>query len=93
WYQTTSAFYFMLDFGRTPYFKKYKASPADDSAKPGSEDFSNEICTEILDKISVALVPGNNFGYPNSARLTLALEPMTFKEGIHLLSQFLTNAL
>ena len=84
WYQTTSAFYFMLDFARTPYFEKFQSK-----SKNKINDYSSEITDEILDKTNIALVPGNEFGYPNSARMTLTLQPSPFREAVDLLAQFL----
>jgi aspartate aminotransferase len=72
-YQTNSAFYYLLDFSRMPFFQE-RYSDAEDSSK--------EIVEEILLKTGVALVPGSSFGYPNSARMSITLEVAPFKEAI-----------
>lgn len=83
WYQTSSGFYYLLDFSRTPYFEsKYQWT---------EEDYAEEICSEILEKTGVALVPGSAFGYKNSARLSLVLEPAPFEEAIKRLVAFLAK--
>ncbi len=65
WYQSNSAFYFLLDFSKTPYGQKKDLSSA---------DRSTEICDEILQKIGVALVPGGDFGVWHTARMSLVPE-------------------
>ena len=73
-YQTTSAFYYLLDFSRMPIYKRFKGVEG--------EDFSEEIVQDILEKTGVALVPGSGFGYPNSARMSLTLDQIPFEEAI-----------
>lgn len=73
-YQTTSAFYYLLDFTRMPIYKRFKNDEGD--------DFSEEIVEDILEKTGVALVPGSGFGYPNSARMSLTLDQISFEEAI-----------
>lgn len=82
WYQSHSAFYFMLDFSRTPVFARF-------AGENGSEDYSKEICQELLEKEGVALVPGTDFGLPNSARLSLTMEEVPFQEAMTRLVRFL----
>jgi len=82
WYQTTSAFYFMVDFSLTPIFENYSEGKADQSA---------QICADLLDQKGVALVPGEKFGVPNSARLSLVLEEEQFKLAIEKLTEFLSQ--
>src|SRR5690606_32734281 len=84
WYQTTSAFYFLIDFSRTPVFEKYKSEES-------KKDFSDQICADILEDTGVALVPGNAFGYPNSARLSMTMEVAPFREGMLKLVGFLAK--
>ena len=81
-YQTTSSFYYLLDFSRMPIYEKFK----DDEAN----DYSKEIVEDILENIGVALVPGSAFGYPNSARMSLTLEELPFQEAIKKLSEYLS---
>lgn len=82
-YQTTSAFYYLLDFSRMPFFVKY-----DDG---NDSDFSEKIVEDILEATGVALVPGTSFGYPNSARMSLTLEQIPFQEAIKKLVEFIAQ--
>lgn len=82
-YQTTSAFYYLLDFSRMPFFAKY-----DDG---NDSDFSEKIVEDILEATGVALVPGSSFGYPNSARMSLTLEQVPFQEAIGKLVEFIAR--
>lgn len=83
WYQSVSAFYYLLDFTNTPAFKRYQKGP-DDQA-----DYSMKICEDLLDEYGLALVPGVAFGCPNSARMSLVLERSPFDEALELLMKFL----
>ena len=82
-YQTTSAFYYLLDFSRMPFFEKF-----DDGQ---DSDFSEEIVEDILENTGVALVPGTDFGYPNSARMSLTLEQIPFQEAITKLVEYVSR--
>ncbi len=73
WYQSTSAFYFMLDFTRTPMFKRFSGDGLDHSI---------EIADELLNDEGVAVVPGHDFGIPNTARLSLVIEEVPFQEAL-----------
>lgn len=85
WYQTTSAYYYMIDFMRTPYFKvKYPNAPRKD-------DKAQEICDLLLENQEVALIPGSNFGAPNCARLSFTLEPELFEQACKKVAKFLKN--
>jgi aspartate aminotransferase len=84
WYQTTSAFYFMLDFSRTPFFNSFTKEP--------EKDFSQELTDYILDKIGVAMVPGTDFGMINSARMSLVLEEKPFEEAMKKLVKLLSSS-
>lgn len=86
WYQTTSGFYFLLDFSRTPVFEMVYKDSVD-----GVSDYSAQICEDLLNKTGVALVAGSSFGYLNSARLSMTLEIAPFKEGVSKLIKFLIN--
>nr|MBA2404648.1 aminotransferase class I/II-fold pyridoxal phosphate-dependent enzyme [Bdellovibrionales bacterium] len=55
WYQSTSAFYFMIDFSRTPMFARFDSD----------EDHSYAIADELLQKEGITVVPGSDFGLPN----------------------------
>lgn len=83
YYQTTSAFYYLLDFSRMPIYEKFK----DDK----NSDFSKEIVEDILEKTGVALVPGSAFGYPNSARMSMTLDSAPFKEAINKLVTYVAQ--
>ncbi|MDH4467420.1 MAG: aminotransferase class I/II-fold pyridoxal phosphate-dependent enzyme [Bacteriovoracaceae bacterium] len=85
WYQTNAAYYFLLDFMRTPYFKRKYPDHTRDN------DVAQQICDEIFQTTNVAIVPGTNFGLPNSARISLTLEWEPFDQAIQLLGKFLTN--
>jgi aspartate aminotransferase len=80
WYQSNSAFYFMVDFSSTPCFQRYQ--------EPG-KDFSKEICQELLEHHGMSMVPGGDFGLPNSARISLVMEEVPFTEAMAKLISFL----
>lgn len=81
-YQPTSAFYYLLDFSQAPVMEKFKA-------RSTQEDYSFEICEELLDEYGLAMVPGVAFGCPNTARMSLVLEKEPFKEAVDILMKFL----
>jgi aspartate aminotransferase len=84
WYQTKSAFYFMLDFSRTPRFqKKYQ--------QHDYKDFSDTICKDILLDKKIALVPGSSFGLENSARLSLTSSLKLFEQAVEILCKYLVS--
>lgn len=80
-YQTHSAFYYLLDFTRMPFFSSYSEE----------EDNSEQIVNDILDETGVALVPGGAFGYSNSARMSMTLELSVFREAIEKLVNHLAK--
>jgi aspartate aminotransferase len=86
WYQPVSAFYFMIDFSQTPIFTKYKKDKNDKT------DYSYQICDDILDQLGVVIVPGTDFGMPNSARISLVLQATTFAEAMDKIVQFLIKS-
>lgn len=79
WYQSTSAFYFMIDFSRTPMFARYT----------GEGDFSHKIADEILEEEGITLVPGNDFGIPNTGRISLVIEEIPFQEALSKIINYL----
>lgn len=83
YYQTNSAFYYILDFSRMPIYDRFKTE--------NSDDVSKEIVESILEETSVALVPGSAFGYPNSARMSITLEIGPFEEAINRLVSYLVK--
>lgn len=80
WYQSTSAFYFLIDFSRTPMFTRF-----------GNDDLdhSYEISDELLESEGVAVVPGHDFGMPNTARISLVLEEIPFQEALGKIVKYL----
>lgn len=83
WYQTTSGFYYFIDFTRMPMFERFN----DES----HTDKSDQIVSEILEETGVALVPGGAFGYPNSARMSMTLEIAPFDEALTKLVKYLAQ--
>jgi aspartate aminotransferase len=84
WYQPQSAFYFMLDFGHTPMFARF-------AGEHPEKDYSKEICQALLEQEGVALVPGADFGLPNSARMSLTMEDVPFQEALARVVKFLNT--
>ncbi len=84
WYQSTSAFYFLVDFTQAPIMNQFKKSSDD------STDYSFELCEKLLEEFGVAMVPGQAFGMPNSARLSLVMEKEPFKTACQKLTQFMS---
>lgn len=80
-YQVNGAFYFVLDLAKTPYFSHFSQQ---------EEDSSIEICSQILEKTGVALVPLTDFGVPNAARISLVLSERDLEKAFRLLFSFLT---
>ncbi len=81
-YQCVSAFYFLFDFTKTPFFEKNYNDQVDHSV---------EICEKLLAESGIALVPGIAFGIPNSARLSLVSAKEIFQEAITELCKYLTR--
>ncbi|MBF0313197.1 MAG: aminotransferase class I/II-fold pyridoxal phosphate-dependent enzyme [Oligoflexia bacterium] len=89
WYQVNSAFYFLVDFQSTPVFKRYLKNDSINHAL--KDDFSVAICSDLLERKGVAIVPGSDFGIANSGRLSLVLEEKPFLESIKLLAEFMVG--
>lgn len=83
WYQSTSAFYFLVDFSNAPLMNSYRQD------KDDRTDYSQIIAEDLLIEHSVAIVPGADFGAPNSARLSLVLEAGPLKEALNRLTNFM----
>jgi aspartate aminotransferase len=81
WYQSTSAFYFMIDFSRTPMFGRLDPD----------RDHSFEIADELLENEGITVVPGSDFGLPNSARIALVIEEVPFQEAISKIVKYLNK--
>ncbi len=85
WYQSHSAFYYLMDFARTDVLAKLKA------AHPEVADFSDLICEQLLEEYGVAMVPGGSFGIPNSARMSLVTPSEQFTEAMDRLMSYLKS--
>jgi aspartate aminotransferase len=85
WYQTQSAFYFLIDFSQCPVIEKFKKN-ADDKS-----DYSVEICEKLLDEHGVAMVPGVAFGMDNTGRISLVLPRESFSESMDKIKEFLIS--
>ena len=81
WYQSTSAFYFMIDFSRTPMFARFEID----------KDHSYAIADELLNNEGITVVPGSDFGVPNSARIALVIEEVPFQEAISKIIKYLNR--
>lgn len=84
WYQSTSAFYFLIDFSRTPMFKRFENVEGD--------DHSYKIADELLQQEGIAVVPGHDFGTPNTARISLVIEEIPFTEAITKIIRYLLKS-
>ncbi|MFP5386082.1 MAG: pyridoxal phosphate-dependent aminotransferase [Bacteriovoracia bacterium] len=82
WYQSTSAFYFMIDFSRTPMFRRFESDG----------DHSYTITDELLEKEGITVVPGSDFGIPNTARISLVIEEVPFQEALTKIVKYLNQA-
>ena len=82
WYQSTSAFYFMIDFSRTPMFTRFNED----------EDNSDKIVDELLNNEGITVVPGSDFGIPNSARIALVIEEIPFQEALTKMVKYLNRS-
>ncbi len=76
WYQTNSAFYYLVSFARTPLIKKFMQDEKD------TKDYSAQICEYLLEEEGLAMVPGDAFGIPNSARISLVMDKGPFQEAM-----------
>lgn len=81
WYQSTSAFYFMIDFSRTPMFKRFDPD----------QDHSYLIADELLNNEGITVVPGSDFGIPNTARISLVIEEVPFQEAVGKIVRYLNT--
>jgi aspartate aminotransferase len=82
WYQSTSAFYFMLDFSRTPMFRRFESDI----------DHAYTITDELLEHEGITVVPGSDFGIPNSARISLVIEEVPFQEALSKIIRYLNQS-
>jgi aspartate aminotransferase len=85
WYQPVSAFYFMIDFTQTPVFKRFQKNKND------TPEYAMNMWAEMLNTGGVVIVPGTDFGLPNSARISLVLHKEVFSEAILKIVHFLND--
>ncbi len=85
WYQTTSAFYYLVDFSQCAIMERFRKSGEDDS------DYSAQICEEMIEKYGVAMVPGVSFGVKNCARISLVLPKEPFTEAMSIIVKALLD--
>ncbi|MBL6989418.1 MAG: aminotransferase class I/II-fold pyridoxal phosphate-dependent enzyme [Bacteriovoracaceae bacterium] len=83
WYQPLSAFYYFIDFSRTPVCDRLKSQLGKKS------DYSMAISEDLLENHGVAVVPGGVFGAPNCVRISLVLETPQFEEAIDKIIQYI----
>jgi aspartate aminotransferase len=81
WYQNSSAFYFMIDFSRTPMFSRFNPE----------EDNSHTFSDELLEQEGITVVPGSDFGIPNTVRIALVIEEVPFQEAATKIVRFLNR--
>lgn len=79
WYQVDGAFYYLIDFKNLPIIEFFRKSEQD------NEDYAPEICQKILTDVGVAVVPGSDFGAPNTGRISLVAEHVVFDRAVDLL--------
>ncbi len=84
WYQSTSAFYYLVNFNNAPIIQRYRNERSD------QQDFSFQLCEDMLNKIGVSVVPGTPFGIPNSFRISLVLDRVPFAEAIRRIVNFIS---
>ena len=89
WYQTVSAFYYMVDFFQTPVFEKYSNSKSMTHFE--TPDYAAQICSDLLEQTGIAAVPSSDFGVKNAARISLVLEEVPFREAMEGLAKFLSG--
>lgn len=87
WYRSTSAFYFLFNFTKMPFYQKYLTGSSESDT-----DHGVQICEDILDKLGVAVIPGTPFGIKNSARISLVLERDEFNNGLSKLMKFFISS-
>ena len=85
WYQTTAAFYYLVDFTRTPLMNKFKQNEED------FNDYATDICNLLLEQDGLVMVPGTDFGVKNAARISLVMESGPFEEAMSRLGQRLIS--
>jgi aspartate/methionine/tyrosine aminotransferase len=71
----------MIDFSRTPMFQRFEAD----------RDHSYAITDELLEMEGITVVPGSDFGIPNTARISLVIEEVPFGEAITKIVRYLNK--
>lgn len=82
WYHSNSAFYYMIDFSKTPLFKKI--------SNGSDQDIAADICDKLLEESGVATVPGTDFGLSNAARISLVLDSENFEKALDKVIDYLS---
>ncbi len=93
WYQSSSAFYYLLDFSHCPVIDSFRSGNKESGKLEEAkiEDVSPLLCEKILHELGPALVPGGDFGMPNTARLSLVMDAGPFAEAIAVIADFLAS--
>lgn len=81
-YQTDSAFYFLLNFSKTPYAQLKLQTVKQD-------ELTGILCSELIEHTGVVVVPGESFGAPLTVRLSLVTPTEIFKEAVGKFLDFL----
>ena len=81
WYEPASAFYWLLDFDRTPRF----------GGLGGGADRSLAVADALLEECGAAVVPGAPFGAPGAVRISLVAGRDAFREACGRIAAFLAG--
>jgi len=76
----------LIDFSGAPIIDNYRKNDDDKS------DYSSQICEDLLSLEGVAVVPGEAFGVPNTARISLVPTKEFFAEAITKIANFMKEA-
>ena len=79
-YETTSAFYQLVDLSQTSVFANYNEN-----------DSAGAICADLIEKAGVVTVPTSDFGLANAMRMSLVLKQDELKEAMVRVAKFLSN--
>jgi aspartate/methionine/tyrosine aminotransferase len=55
------------------------------------QDHSYTIADELLQNEGITVVPGSDFGFPNSARIALVIEEVPFQEALSKIVKYLNR--
>lgn len=90
WYQSSSAFYYLIDFTQTPVYEKFLKDSGGKYERHVPHDLAGDLCDALLEKYGVAAIPGTDFGMPNTARISLVMEEVGLTEAMKRIGQFLS---